>query len=187
MLSRRLYTDVCYRSTYPSRESLATGRFHTACNVSLVVSFKSAYGPHFTFQYWNFLFLHAKMLLSSISFLGLVIGSSAWTCYTPDGVDRNSGLNGTLYAPCDNTAKFSMCCRINDSSPGANGNDTCLPSGMCYNGASRETWRESCTDKTWRSGSCQKLFVNGTSLDSSSPVANPREFCRCFVADAEGR
>jgi hypothetical protein len=39
-------------------------------------------------------------------------------------------------------------------------------SGLCYNqnmGETVHSWRESCTDATWRDPACVKLFTNGTS------------------------
>ncbi len=65
-----------------------------------------------------------------------------------------------LYAPCDQEANVSMCCRTNNG-----GSDVCLPSGLCRNG--NIYWRESCTDPTWTDPACIKLFLNDTgTLDS---------------------
>ena len=102
--------------------------------------------------------------LPSVLILSLV-GHSSAACYTPEGLDRNAMFNvsdGYLYAPCDNVAAVSMCCAIG---PGRAGTaDNCIPGGLCYNQGVNLYWRESCTDQTWTSPACIKLFVNGTGI-----------------------
>ncbi|KAF2828168.1 hypothetical protein CC86DRAFT_369295 [Ophiobolus disseminans] len=84
-------------------------------------------------------------------------------CYAPNGVDRNTLTPNQAeeYKPCNTTAEHSMCCAIGRSSS-SGAPDTCESGGFCSNGAL--FWRESCTDPTWKSPSCIKLFVNGSGM-----------------------
>jgi hypothetical protein len=61
---------------------------------------------------------------------------SAQQCYTPDG-------SASTDVPCNSSAPFSACC----TSTGY-----CLSNGLCID--SGIISRGSCTDKTWKSGSC---------------------------------
>lgn len=95
--------------------------------------------------------------------------ASAVVCYTPDGHNRNAMFNesdGELYAPCDSNAAYSMCCAIGPARVAGGSADTCV-NGFCAN--SGLLWRESCTDPTWKSPSCFKLFVNGSGLVGTGP------------------
>jgi len=71
---------------------------------------------------------------------------------------------GYLYAPCDNAVPVSMCCAIGPGRVADGTADTCIPGGLCYNQGANLYWRESCTDPTWASPACIKLFVNGTRI-----------------------
>jgi hypothetical protein len=106
------------------------------------------------------------LTLPSALILSLVDRSSA-ACYTPEGLDRNVMFNaseGYLYAPCDNVVPVSMCCAIGPGRVADGSADTCIPGGLCYNQGGNLYWRESCTDPTWTSPACIKLFVNGTGV-----------------------
>lgn len=92
-----------------------------------------------------------SLLLSSLLFSSAVSAS----CYFPNGKDQNIGVQadqGITYRPCNPDAKHSMCC-----APW----DTCTPDGLCQSGYDGNTWRDSCTDPTWKSPSCVKLCVSG--------------------------
>ena len=93
------------------------------------------------------------------------------SCYTPAGRNINTDIYNvtdlSLYAPCNTTAPFSMCCAIG---PDRGGPDTCLENGLCHNayyGNKDQTWRESCTDPTWKDPACIKLFLNGTGINAT--------------------
>lgn len=101
-----------------------------------------------------------RILLSCLlGTLLLFSHSSAAACFLPNGTDRNT-LPGTRpgdFLPCDATAKVSMCCAIGRQKD----LDICLPGGLCKNKETGVHWRESCTDKNWKSSACIKLFVDG--------------------------
>lgn len=106
----------------------------------------------------------------SLIFLLFVISSSA-TCYLPNGSDRHAiaGSNPGDYLPCDATAAVSMCCAI-----GRQGNaDVCLPGGLCRDLGQGVYWRESCTDRTWKSPECTKLFVDGPGWSTALCTLQP--------------
>jgi hypothetical protein len=106
------------------------------------------------------------LTLPSTLILSLV-GHSSAACYTPEGLDRNVMIDvseGYYYAPCDNVVPVSMCCAIGPGRVAADSADTCIPGGLCYNQGANLYWRESCTDPTWASPACIKLFVNGTGV-----------------------
>lgn len=88
-------------------------------------------------------------------------------CYAPDGRDVNEEIhNGTLqYEPCNPASAVSMCCA---TGPDRSEPDACVKDGLCFNSRlGGELWRESCTDPTWKSPSCVKLFVNGTGINET--------------------
>lgn len=95
-------------------------------------------------------------------------------CYTPDGSDINKIWkveDGDLYAPCNTSAPVSMCCAIG---PNRTNPDVCISNGFCHNaffGDKDQTWRESCTDPTWKDPACIKLFVNGTGINATMGIA----------------
>ena len=96
---------------------------------------------------YNLLFL----LLTSLTLLPSVTAS----CYFPNGTDQNAGEQadqGIVYTPCNSHAENSMCC-----APW----DTCTSDGLCKSGYDGNTWRDSCTDPTWKSPACVKLCVSG--------------------------
>ncbi|KAF4545528.1 hypothetical protein BFW01_g6975 [Lasiodiplodia theobromae] len=80
-------------------------------------------------------------------------------CYYPNGTDRNAQESSKPYRPCtvsspssstgEETAA-SMCCRTRDW-------DDCRADGLCQVG--NITWRESCTDRTWKAKECLQLCV----------------------------
>lgn len=89
----------------------------------------------------------------------LFLRSSLAACFLPNGTDRNTvrPVNRGDYLPCDATARVSMCCALGRQ----NNPDTCLPGGLCRAANNGPFWRESCTDETWNSSECVKLFVDG--------------------------
>jgi hypothetical protein len=101
----------------------------------------------------------ALLLLTLFSISTLLLSSASAGCYNPDGTDRNAQNNNSAYQPCNNTAAVSMCCNM---VPNTVGGDICIPGGLCYNPTVNLYWRESCTDQTWMSPACTKLFLNGT-------------------------
>ena len=98
-----------------------------------------------------------SQLFGPLSLISLLfVRSTSARCFLPNGTDRNT-LRGTSagdYLPCDATAKVSMCCALGREDNA----DTCLAGGLCRD-ARGVHWRESCTDKTWKSSDCVKLFV----------------------------
>ena len=85
---------------------------------------------------------------------GLLISAlvaEAQLCYKPDGTPEDF-----RYAPCL-AGQTSMCCRTNDTlNP-----DQCRLDGLCqatWNGA--YVYRESCTDREWKSPACLKLCIS---------------------------
>jgi hypothetical protein len=109
----------------------------------------------------------SPLLTLPLALILSLVGHSSAACYTPEGLDRNTMLNaseGYLYAPCDNVVPVSMCCAIGPGRVADGSADTCIPGGLCYNQGGNLYWRESCTDPTWTSPACIKLFVNGTGV-----------------------
>ena len=102
----------------------------------------------------------ALFLLTLFSIPALFLSLASAACYNPDGTNRNGQNNASnsAYVPCDNIAPISMCCNIGPNNDG----DICVPGGLCYNPNVNLYWRESCTDQTWMSPACIKLFLNGT-------------------------
>jgi hypothetical protein len=84
-------------------------------------------------------------------------------CYSPNGTPLSKVFPDTYeqYVPCSSSG-YSMCCATNRTS----GADSCLPNGLCVTFGSGNFWRESCTDKTWKSPACVRLCTddNGKSL-----------------------
>lgn len=78
----------------------------------------------------------------------------------PDGTDRSTVGSAKLgdYLPCDATAEVSMCCALGREEDV----DICLPGGICRHTRTGNHYRESCTDKSWNSSVCVRLFVDGT-------------------------
>lgn len=93
---------------------------------------------------------------------------SAFTCYYPDGEPNED----ESYQPCGSGSaddQFTMCCATFRQAP-----DQCLKSGLCSNTATGPnlTWRESCTDPTWKSPSCIKICDTG--IGKTDNYLNPR-------------
>ena len=93
----------------------------------------------------NFLLALSLMLFSSS-----IVSTE---CFLPNGTQR-LGQNGdaNYYKPCLSTTEYSMCCSVYDH---------CRPDGLCTSGDGGLLWRESCTDRTWKSPSCASLCVSG--------------------------
>lgn len=83
---------------------------------------------------------------------------AATTCYNPDGSD----VTDLDFQPCVPTiGTVSMCCATNRTSKDT---DRCISNGLCYDPCTTtgecgdtfigEYWRESCTDRSWKSPFC---------------------------------
>lgn len=77
-------------------------------------------------------------------------------CYFPNGTDRNAFEVTDIYQPCDPGDADSMCCALNRQDP-----DKCRSDGLCYSLFDGNIWRESCTDRSWKSSKCLKLCDAG--------------------------
>jgi len=110
----------------------------------------------------------SQFLLILLLFTSLLSIATAQTCYIRNGTDRNTLIDAgpDLYQPCWTKQAFSMCCR-----KGPGGVDACLGNGLCINKAN-DTYRESCTDKTWQSSSCLNLCFDPDS--EHCPLPSPR-------------
>ena len=84
-------------------------------------------------------------------------------CNWPDRTDRNL-VYDTLanesstrenYQPCPASPgqSYSMCCAWWNE---------CQTNGLCWDPAEGTYWRESCSDISWESSACIKLFINDT-------------------------
>lgn len=101
--------------------------------------------PHIDRSFF-FLFV-SKCILRSISA----------NCFLPNGTDVNlQTQEKNSYQPCNATAEFSMCCKLN-----AVDNASCHD-GLCLSHDTLALWRGPCTDRTWQSSSCLKLCTTGT-------------------------
>ena len=107
----------------------------------------------------------------------------AISCYRPDG----QIVKDQDYEPCDQAAAANgtMCCNLNRASfP-----DTCASNGLCRNGG--DTFRDSCTDPTWKSQMClQQLCTTGFG-QSGEDVGNPNgekasKSCNPLLATPDG-
>lgn len=99
--------------------------------------------------------LPSMVVLSAFLLLASITPCIVAECYLPNGVDRNKAKDAPdhNYQPCKNSTEASMCC---NSGTG----DICRDNGLCYNPSSKQIWRESCTDPTWKSPGCLKLCAD---------------------------
>ncbi|KAH6680644.1 hypothetical protein B0J14DRAFT_579054 [Halenospora varia] len=81
-----------------------------------------------------------------------VATASAATCYHPDG-----SVAPPAYQPCHSTG-VSMCCATNRTQYV----NSCRDDGLCLQQDSGVIWRESCTDRTWKSLECLHLCSSGS-------------------------
>ena len=86
------------------------------------------------------------------------------TCYFPNGTDANKSLPSPVFQPCDSGGGDSMCCALNRSPP-----DKCRSDGLCESQLDLNIWRESCTDRSWKSPKCIQLCINGICMWIPSP------------------
>ncbi|KAB2570365.1 hypothetical protein DBV05_g10969 [Lasiodiplodia theobromae] len=119
--------------------------------------------------------------------LSAVLGAQA-ACYYPNGIDRNAEEESDPYRPCTSTdsssslsstsneteEEASMCCRTRDW-------DDCRSDGLCQ--VNNITWRESCTDKTWKAKGCVKLCVDGSLANKDVPVMQCADESWCCADD----
>lgn len=110
------------------------------------------------------------MLLSYIilAFVARTVCATS-RCYFPDG-----SLD-TLSFVCNTTAvdngETSICCRAGDE---------CYTSGTCFQGWSGITYRQSCTDSTWKSSTCPQTCLNSGQLGDGAWIQS----CDLNVASA---
>ena len=78
------------------------------------------------------------------------------SCYFPNGTDVNAVLPTEVYQPCDAGDEDSMCCALNRPNP-----DKCRSDGLCLSTYDGNIWRETCTDRSWKSPKCIKLCDSG--------------------------
>ena len=104
--------------------------------------------------------------VSCVAFSLVLKYATAWTCYYPNGTDRNEP-GSTAYAPIDPFASHSMCCKIGADIKDYMGNPD-IPSpqyhGLCINthiDNGTSLVREACTDPTWQDPACLNLCVSG--------------------------
>lgn len=106
-------------------------------------TFISRGAHHHPFSMRNVLFL-----------LSYYLSTVAATCWTPNHRDVNANVKDgepDNYVPCNPDAEASMCCATWD---------VCVTQlGLCYNEGNQLWWRESCTDSSWQSEHCVKLFL----------------------------
>jgi hypothetical protein len=104
--------------------------------------------------------VHCRPPIGASLLIYLLFLHSSWAaCFLPDGTDRNTvgGASPGDYLPCNATAEVSMCCAIGRATMP----DSCIGGGLCKRESDGTFWRESCTDKSWKSPKCLKLFVDG--------------------------
>lgn len=107
--------------------------------------------------------LFPLLFLTTLILLFSLFSSVRAQCYYPNGTLEPS----PVYQPCGSGSgsdTFTMCCASN----GTNGApaDKCLNNGLCsyidLATGTNQTWRESCTDPSWRSPSCVKFCLEGS-------------------------
>lgn len=113
--------------------------------------------------------LHLFPLLSFCLVVLFALPQVHSQCYFP-----NTTLNSHPdYQPCPPVIQgsVSMCCATNRTTDP----ETCLPNGLCGGRGGKDAgdnvedlyWRESCTDKSWKSTYCLKLCTTpGQSIRS---------------------
>ena len=99
-----------------------------------------------------------SLFLSLLAVLVSQLPFTSTSCFHPN----HFTILSDDYQPCGNgvsSDSVSMCCAINRSP----GYDICQKDGLCGNAmiGEDEFWRESCTDRSWSSGSCLKLCIDG--------------------------
>ena len=106
--------------------------------------------------------LRSVYLLASSLFARTLL---AVTCYHPNG----QIVTDLDYEPCDQAAAATgtMCCNLNR----ANFPDTCASNGLCRNGG--DTFRDSCTDPTWKSPMCLQQLCTAGFGQLGEDVGNP--------------
>ncbi|KAF2713064.1 hypothetical protein K504DRAFT_449824 [Pleomassaria siparia CBS 279.74] len=106
----------------------------------------------------------ARLIILILSFFA---GLAHADCFRPNGTTRNSLPGPPEYVPCS-TSATSMCCRNGIDANGVPlGENTCRDDGLCQDGT--KIWRESCSDKSWKSDACIKLCVSDTLMFEGLP------------------
>lgn len=90
------------------------------------------------------------------------------SCYFPNGTDVNVVLQTEDYRACDPGDEDSMCCALNRPDP-----DKCRSDGLCQSAWDTNVWRESCTDRSWKSSKCIKLCNTGIGRANVPTVKSP--------------
>lgn len=86
-------------------------------------------------------------------------------CWTPNHRDVNADVDDNdedRYVPCNPDAEASMCCASQDVCDAL--------TGLCFDEEHQLWWRGSCTDPSWQSDACVKLFL--TESEGGKSVAN---------------
>lgn len=117
-----------------------------------MIRLRSSSGPDSRLSY-------RRLLLLSIIVFSIFWPSAHANCYYPDGTDQNRNLDKSYFQPCDPGDEHSMCCALNMTTP-----EECRSDGLCHNLIDRQLWREGCTDPTWKSSKCIKLYVSGLGM-----------------------
>ena len=78
------------------------------------------------------------------------------SCYLPNGTDINALFSKEVNQPCDAGDEESMCCALNHPY-----SEKCRSDGLCLSNSDGNIWRESCTDRSWKSPKCIKLCDSG--------------------------
>ncbi|KAL1795495.1 hypothetical protein ACET3X_005719 [Alternaria dauci] len=111
------------------------------------------------------------MLPRTVLWLALTTLAAADNCYW-----RNGGLQTVAkYQPCSNDTSDPLshiCCKIGE------GEDTCLPNGICQAVAPTDThyglyFRETCTLQNWEAGGCLNLCSSGEEQGKNDVTVTP--------------
>lgn len=134
--------------------------------------------PYFPLVLWNSMLALLTLGLTTSLLLRPLI---AVQCYHPDGAP----ITDPDYIPCkpENAAIGSSCCALKRISYP----DRCLPTGLCGNGD--DVFRDSCTDKTWKSPLCPQLCTFGFGArgadvgedDAKGYRAFPSRYSLCYM------
>jgi hypothetical protein len=91
-------------------------------------------------------------IFAALLFLYGLITPSEAVCYHPNGESA-----GSQYQPCPSKGGNSMCCALGHTGNTAN---YCRNDGLCDSPGTKELWRESCTDPTWKDPVCLNICLS---------------------------
>lgn len=133
---------------------------HLLQSICLLFSFRMI-KSHSSAGLGPFLAYRRLFLVLSTAFSILWPSTSA-VCYYPNG-----NFAGETYLPCNPDDEHTMCCY-----PSGDQARSCRSDGLCYHIPSDTVWRRSCTDRTWKSSKCIKLYVSGIGMQNC--LYNPK-------------